>query len=302
MDCIIDLDSVGEVQNALESLPMKKEDFYGLSIDRIQKEASSSNLGMRILAWILHSKRALRVEEVQQALAVEPGKLVAADLSDYIVEEQVLVDRCAGLVLINSESRVIGFAHPTVKEYLDDDEVRTKLFPNAQKDIALTCVTYLSFDAFETGFCATDKEFDARLQLNPLYDYAARYWGHHARAASSEVVQLILDFLDSAAKVSASNQAMMVSKEYRYHNYSQRVPKHITGVHLAAHFGLMEMTSALLKKGYQPDCKDTYGWTPLSWAAWSGHEAVVKLLLAEDGVDPDSGKSNYEQTPLSLAA
>jgi ankyrin repeat protein len=30
----------------------------------------------------------------------------------------------------------------------------------------------------------------------------------------------------------------------------------------------------------------------------NGHEAVVKLLLAEDGVDPDS-KDRYGQTPLS---
>ena len=98
----------------------------------------------------------------------------------------------------------------------------------------VTCVTYLSFDAFETGFCPTDEEFEARLRLNPLYDYAARNWGHHARAASTEVEQLILDFLESEAKVSASSQAMMASRSY-YTGYSQRVPRQMTGVHLAAY-------------------------------------------------------------------
>jgi hypothetical protein len=39
----------------------------------------------------------------------------------------------------------------------------------------------------------------------------------------------------------------------------------------------------------------------LSWAAWKGHEAVVKLLLATGKVDVDS-KSDSGQTPLSLAA
>ena len=48
----------------------------------------------------------------------------------------------------------------------------------------------------------------------------------------------------------------------------------------------------LAKDGVDPDSKDRYGQTPLSWAAGNGHEAVVRLLLAKDGVDPDS-KDRY---------
>ena len=50
----------------------------------------------------------------------------------------------------------------------------------------------------------------------------------------------------------------------------------------------------LAKDGVDPDSKDSdYGRTPLSWAAGSGHEAVVRLLLAKDGVDPDSKDDNW---------
>ena len=42
------------------------------------------------------------------------------------------------------------------------------------------------------------------------------------------------------------------------------------------------------------------GWTPLSQAAWGGHEAVVKLLL-EKGANLES-KDQNGWTPLSLAA
>ena len=41
--------------------------------------------------------------------------------------------------------------------------------------------------------------------------------------------------------------------------------------------------------------------TPLSLAAWYGHEAAVKLLLATGKVDINSKNSNGS-TPLSLAA
>jgi ankyrin repeat protein len=38
----------------------------------------------------------------------------------------------------------------------------------------------------------------------------------------------------------------------------------------------------LAQDGVDPDSKDTSGRTPLSWAAENGHEAVVKLLQSND--------------------
>lgn len=194
MDFIVDLNSIGEVRDNLQSLPTDSKDFYGLSIGRIKQKAESSNLGLRILEWIFHSRRPLRVEELRHALAVRLGKLEAASFTDYKVKEQVLVDHCEGLVVINSETRVMSFAHPTINDYLEQIEVRTRLFPTAQTDISAVCVTYLSFDAFDTGFCLTDEDFEARLLEYTFYDYAARNWGHHARD-SSKLIPEVIDFL-----------------------------------------------------------------------------------------------------------
>jgi len=104
-------------------------------------------------------------------------------------------------------SWVIHFVNNTTQEYFGRTQI--SWFPDAQRDIATTCVIYLLFDAFKSSFCPTDEEFEERLRLNPLYDYAARNWGHHARAASTDVEQLIPDLLESESKVSACSQAMI---------------------------------------------------------------------------------------------
>jgi ankyrin repeat protein len=51
------------------------------------------------------------------------------------------------------------------------------------------------------------------------------------------------------------------------------------------------------------DSKDTdYGRTPLSCAAWNGHEEVVKFLTQTGKADVDSKDTDYGRTPLSWVA
>jgi ankyrin repeat protein len=288
------------IRASLERLPKGSEAYdqaYGEAMERIEGQiADSQELAKQVLSWITCARRPLITSEIRHALAVEEGESELDEENLPEIEDMVSV--CAGLVTVDEESKIIRLVHYTTQDYFE--RTQRDWFPDVQRDIVTTCATYLSFDAFETGFCTTNKEFEERLRLNPLYDYAARNWGYHVRAASTEVERSVLALLDSEAKVSASSQAMMASGKYRYGKYSQEVPKNVTGVHLAAYFGLEEITSTLLKKGYQSDCKDTYGRTPLSWAAWSGHEAVVKLLLEKNVEFKD--KDLYGRTPLLWAA
>ena len=60
--------------------------------------------------------------------------------------------------------------------------------------------------------------------------------------------------------------------------------------------------TTLLKMDHHADSKDSYGRTPLSWAAENGHEAVVRLLLAEGRRRPGLQGQSYGRTPLSWAA
>ncbi|KAF2183470.1 ankyrin [Zopfia rhizophila CBS 207.26] len=269
---------------------------YKQTMERINgQKPGLKELAKQVLSWIICAKRPLTTSELQHALAVEVGEPELDEENLPQIEDMVSV--CAGLVTVDKESKIIRLVHYTTQEYFE--RTQSDWFSDLGGNITEICVTYLSFSVFESGFCQTDDEFEERLRSNPLYDYATRNWGHHARAASIGKEQLILDLLMSEAKVSASSQAMMASRSYS--GYSKRVPKQITGVHLAAYFGLREMLTVLLKNGHCQDAKDSEGRTPLSYATENGHEAVVKSLLAAEGVDVNS-KDNGARTPLSLAA
>ena len=213
--------------------PGSSEDQKREVLDRAYREAmeriNRQKLGYRrlaekVLSWITRAKRALTTLELQQALAVAVGDSKLDE--DNLERIERMVSVCAGLVTVDEESGIIRLVHYTTQEYFD--QTWKTWFPNAEANIATICVTYLSFNDFETGICRKDKEFEQRLQLHKLYHYASHNWGCHARAASTLIPEAN-NFLKRKAQVEASVQALLAVKLHSFDiNYSQRFPKQMT--------------------------------------------------------------------------
>ena len=267
---------------------------YEDAMKRIKGQvADQEELAMQVLAWITCAKRPLTTLELQHALAVEIDESELDEENLPQIED--MVSTCAGLVTVDKESDIIRLVHHTTQEYFR--RTQQHWFPDAELDIATTCVTYLSFDVFSSGFCPTDSEFEERLRSNPLYDYAAHNWGVHSRQIPGRN-QAIIDFLTDAAKIEAASQALMAVKSLWLRQYSQYVPKHTTGPHLVAYFGIHEAVRGYTQDWHHVDLKDSYRRTPLSYAAENGHKAVVQLLL-DKGADLEANEDG--QTPLLWA-
>ncbi|KAL6886897.1 hypothetical protein GGI43DRAFT_431693 [Trichoderma evansii] len=275
---------------------------YDPLMKRIVRQTTGiRDLAMNTLSWVTCANRILTASELQHALAVRIGES-ELDQED-ILEMEDVISACAGLVTIVESSNDICFAHNSAKAYFE--RARQTWFPDAETKIADICVTYLSFRIFDIGCCGTDREFEGRLQLNKLYDYAAHNWGHHTRNAVISMPDVV-EFLNSEGKVEASIQALMVVKPYSEESgYSQKYPKQMSGLHLAAYFGIDSVIRHLLEN-LSPNSRDSYNRTPLSWAAKNGHKAVVKLLLSTavvklllstGQVEVDS-KDDLDRTPL----
>ncbi|KFY05234.1 hypothetical protein O988_00146, partial [Pseudogymnoascus sp. VKM F-3808] len=294
-----------EIRFTLKNLPKGSTALskaYDEAIERIENQLpEESARAKRVLSWITYAKRQLTTKEISHALAVEPGETELDE--DNIPDIEEVISVCAGLVAVDEESDVIRLVHYTTQEYFE--RVRDSWNPKAREEIASTCLTYLSFQTFNNGHCYSDEDFERRIMQNPFLDYAARYWGNHALAVQHTIKKLALPFLRNMNQVSCSNQAMSILN-YNYPGYSQHVTMEVTGIHLAAVFGVAYLLQELTRGDGNKNCmyidaRDEYNRTPLSWAAESGHEAVVKLLVERDDVVADT-KDNQGWTPLSMAA
>ncbi len=264
-----------KVKAALSSLPEELDRTYDDVLQRIRvQNPDNAVLALKVLSWVHHGARPLGTRDLRHALAVEPGDSQFDE--DGIPDIDLVLSVCAGIVEVR-ENNTMGLVHYTAQEYLNRRSV--DFFPNAQTELATTCLTYLSFDEFAQGPSPNDNDFDHRMEIRPLLQYASRYWVHHARDSEEvEIKALALTFLKQESKVASSVQASEVL-ESRITAHSQRFRHNVQGLWVAASNGLYDLTVALLEDSTLVETADSDGERPLHRAAINGHDDIIVLLL-----------------------
>ena len=267
---------------------------YDATLDRIKVQSKGkSALAMAALMWISHSERPMRVGELCDALAVEIG---SRDMEcDNIPTEKTLLASCLGLVTVD-ESSTVRLVHFTLQEHFNNHSGHH--FENPQSTMAEVCLTYLNFDSINE----LSHTLDGAPVETWLLRYASSYWGLYARNGLTEGVKsLALQLLGKfGGHISAKH---LLRGSFGEREGEWRHSEEFTGLHCAAFLGLDEIAITLLEEleGCGADMADGRGRTPLVWAAESGHEGIVKMLLDRKEVDPDSRDESY-RTPLLEAA
>ncbi|KAI1075649.1 hypothetical protein F5B20DRAFT_558890 [Whalleya microplaca] len=237
----------------------------------VAQEADPKRLAMKVLSWLTCAKRTLKVRELQHAIAVETYCREPKDNELFEVDRMLSI--CMGLLEVDEESNV-QFAHIYIEEYLE--KTGHHWFPEAENSLAASCVEYVSMQTFNSGPVETDELFEKRLQQWPFYDYSARYWGHHYKKYSG-VYKPCFPFSSDHA-LQASVQVFSVTDTSQL-GYSQRFPRNVTEVHIAAYFGLTERIYL-----NWADHRDSDGRTPLWWALSADQKSVVRKLCDADTV------------------
>ncbi|KAI1842402.1 hypothetical protein JX266_011443 [Neoarthrinium moseri] len=270
---------------------------YRDAMDRINRQMrDQTDLAMEVLLWITCARRPLSVIELQQALAVELNE--AAFDEENLTNIQEIVSVCCGLVTVDAESNIVRLVHYTAQQFFE--QTQKEWFPAADEHITKVCITYLSYKVFEEGPCKSRQELKNRLSSYPLYEYATAFWGFHAKMAN--MVIEFLNFLQNEPRLESATQALSImlirSGPPTAHDTGLKV-RTATGLHMAAHFGFEEAVSRLLEL-YNPDTRDSDGYTPLHWATAVSRQTVVRILI-EKGASLEV-KGLHGAQPLSIAA
>ncbi|KAJ7278161.1 ankyrin repeat domain-containing protein [Mycena rebaudengoi] len=309
IDSLTIKNTVKAVREALENLPKDLEHTYNEAMDRIEAQSQDDrNIARRVLIWIANAKRPLSVAELQEAIAIEPGTKTLD--RDGLLDPDIFLSVCAGLVVINLADGTVRFIHYTTQDYMDC--VQTTKFPYAQTEIAQGCLTYILDDDF-LQLPYLDHELDSLVQEHALLDYSFRYCLVHATGKPELILQeMILAFLAHAPRwlhrfwplirnqqctpsswdiydddveppedlfISAMFNLQETTK-YILAHYTFILDQHkgqsLIGASQSGSFGVIQL---LISQGANMNAQGGYYGNALQAAALEGHEAVVQLLL-----------------------
>ena len=262
-----------QLQKAMDELPSKLPDTIDTAIHRLQSQSPMlREIGTSVLLWVTHALRPLRIEELQHALAIEPGDVTFLD--DGVTPQNILISSCAGLVTLENESGIIRLINFCIKEYLDENPLEWPFSPHLT--ITKTCTAYLILDNFEAGSDIEGSIMSSFFAEYPFLAYAAEHWGSHAYLnEESESPDLVLNLLLNDEKASFSFRAL-------YHALwgdARNCPTNTNGLHLAAFFNLDVQLRRLIEIGINVDSTDSWNRTALYIAASTSHDMIVKTLI-----------------------
>ncbi|KAJ6590682.1 ankyrin repeat-containing domain protein [Mycena vulgaris] len=309
MDSLATKNTIRALRDALNSMPRDLHHTYDEAMDRIDRQNEDDRrIGRLVLVWISNAKRPLSIAELQEALAVEPGD-TALD-GDNILDIDIMLSVCAGLVVIDHAAHIARLVHYTAQQYFDS--IQSSRFPDAQVDIAATCLTYLSF---ETSAIPPPTLWHVSpspvVNQYSLHSYATEYCLLHTRGRPElPLKSMILAYLDGFPRfydlipspgrrgrelkglpaptilIAAAFNLCEITRHLLFEDNSTSTLNQVLCV--ASHFGAVDTVRLLIDAG-----ADAFG-TALNAAAGEGHEEVVRLLI-DNGADVNSG---YEEPAL----
>ncbi|KAJ6541683.1 hypothetical protein B0H19DRAFT_1268649 [Mycena capillaripes] len=272
IDSLATKPTVKAVREALNKLPKDLRETYESAMKRIKGQPEEDvKIAHSVLTWVVHAKRPLTISELRVALAIEPG--AEQFDGDNVLDIEVILSVCAGLVVVDEQLSVVRLVHYTAQEYFDS--IRKLEFPDAQTEITRNLLTFLA---------VYDRSFKSWPYFTAaLFDYCEFCLLHAAGGPERELRQMIIEFLGWVVE-----RRQTLRKRWRFlppwdfPNW----PAQPSALWIAAASDLLDIAQSLMNEGPAPEPSDSTASSALQVASYYGHFAMVQLLL-ENGANPN---------------
>jgi len=273
---------------------------YILEMERINRlEPTQKKIVLDTLSLVADATRPLHISGLQLALAFEGGDSEVDD--NALVDPATINNLCGGLVVFD-ETRAIRLLNSSVEKYLESLNMTAA---SAHYKLASACLNYLSLDVVQSGVCSSEGD----VQINHLFDYAARNWGHHWRLSGETdnvLLQKALALLSN--KIFDPMSRVLFSPTSTTHNGQDHGGQ--KPIHFLSRCGLPNTIKSLADtyggdmwdnyryyhsaqgpRAQMINAKDKGGRTSVSWAAENAHDRAVQMLRTY-GADTYSGDNS----------
>jgi ankyrin repeat protein len=244
------------------------------------------------------------VEELAEVLAVEfdttAGTPKLNENLRWEDQEQAVLSACSSLIIVvdNNGSRVVQFAHFSVKEFLTSDRLATSTIDASRYHyVHLEHAHTIMAQACLSVLLHLDSHVDeASIENFPLAEYAGEYFGSHAEFEG--VLSQIRDGVDHLLDADKPHFAAWLWVRKRRLWVRKELPD-VPPLYYVAQFGFRGMVDYLISKRPEDlNARGHYG-TPLHAALFGEHPDVALLLLGYC-VDVDV-RGMDDLTPLHVA-
>lgn len=330
MDAFLEPGARAEV--VLRALPVDLHAMYTkLLRQHADRSGVSQDIQLLILQWVTHATRPLRLLELAEIVRISYLRDRESDERLDLQAAKDLVRAAAGPLLEVLPNETVCVIHHSFTEYLkhtdryeNNSGYPILWFGATHARLALTCIQYLqagcldsmnaalneldgsdSDDAFmESGGFDVHRSNtvnkDQRVKLQyPFYAYALDFWHFHVEKSCS--AGFLQDDINIALEELFTKTAQSTTWLQFHWAESANACKGISGLHIAARFGLTGFARHLQSRKINVDAVDKFGKTPLWWAAALGHADVMEFLL-QCGADPDIYEKARGLRPLHEAA
>jgi len=300
---ILETNDSREKSKRLRDLPKTPTDAYRGVLERMTPD--NQKFARRILGWVLHARRILKMHELQEALAIEIGVLSLNPQN--ITDAEAIISTCGGFVEHNQDTNSVTFTHQTVGRFLEEHELPS--LPS-HPALAQTCLTYLQIlplNWAEFEIRAYNTSTDQLKEKFKFIEYAASSWADHAvkskrdielessilKTFTSDGRRDAMTLLENPYLVSKGKSLLHILIERRLaFIFMQPIStdQEFSLMYVSFSTGLIPSLTAAISLEKNINAGDWVDQTPLFYAAHYGDLQAVKWLLGNNAdvnlVDP----------------